>query len=93
MTGVALCTDGLANDIRHSAQVRSWLQENWMQLPDAYRMAEALRFHRCGSHDDRTAVLVSVQPETSLDGRDAAELADGEARPQAALSVSSQSAG
>ena len=62
LTRVALCTDGLANDIRHSAQVRSWLQENWMQQTDAYGMAEALRFHRRGSHDDRTAVLVSVQP-------------------------------
>ena len=62
LTRVALCTDGLANDIRHSAQVRAWLQKNWMQLTDAYGMAEALRFHRRGSHDDRTAVLVSVQP-------------------------------
>jgi hypothetical protein len=62
MTRVVLCTDGLANDIRHSAQVRAWLQETWMHLVDAYGMAEALRFRRRGSHDDRTAVLVSIKP-------------------------------
>jgi serine/threonine protein phosphatase PrpC len=58
---IVLCTDGLANDIRNSAQVRAWLQECWGHLVDAYGMAEALRFRRRGSHDDRTAVLVSVK--------------------------------
>jgi hypothetical protein len=33
-----------------------------MHLVDAYGMAEALRFRRRGSHDDRTAVLVSIKP-------------------------------
>jgi serine/threonine protein phosphatase PrpC len=61
LTRVVLCTDGLANDIRHSAQVRAWLQTSWTALVDVYGMAEALRFRRRGSHDDRTAVLVSVR--------------------------------
>ncbi len=55
-----LCTDGLATDLRNSPGVRSWLAESWEAPGDVHAMGEALRFRRRGSHDDRTAVVISV---------------------------------
>ncbi|WP_261565891.1 protein phosphatase 2C domain-containing protein [Frankia gtarii] len=57
---VVLCTDGLATDLRNSPGVRSWLAESWEAPGDVHAMGEALRFRRRGSHDDRTAVVISV---------------------------------
>ncbi len=57
---VVLCTDGLATDLRNSPGVRNWLAESWETPGDVYAMGEALRFRRRGSHDDRTAVVISV---------------------------------
>ncbi|CAJ63787.1 MULTISPECIES: PP2C family serine/threonine-protein phosphatase [Frankia] len=57
---VVLCTDGLATDLRNSPGVRSWLAESWETPGDVHAMGEALRFRRRGSHDDRTAVVISV---------------------------------
>jgi hypothetical protein len=68
---VVLCTDGLANDLRTSHAVQSWLAESWAEPPDVSRMAEALRYRRRGSHDDRTAVLVSTPPVPECDPEDA----------------------
>ena len=55
---VALVTDGLANDLRTSAAIRSWLREQWQAPLGPHAMGESLRYRRQGSHDDRTAVVV-----------------------------------
>ena len=55
---VALVTDGLANDLRTSAAVRSWLGEQWQAPLGPHAMGDSLRYRRQGSHDDRTAVVV-----------------------------------
>ena len=60
-----LTTDGLANDIRNSEVVRQWLTSCWIDLPSGYTMNEALRYRRRGSHDDRTALIVSI-PRPSI---------------------------
>ena len=57
---IVLATDGLANDLRTSSAVRSWLSGIWNGLPTAHAMADALRYRRRGSHDDRTAVVVAM---------------------------------
>ncbi len=60
VTRLVLCTDGLAADLRNSAGVRTWLARAWEAPGDIYGMGEALRFRRQGSHDDRTAVVIST---------------------------------
>jgi hypothetical protein len=55
---VAVVTDGLANDLRTSAAIRSWLGAQWRTPLGPYAMGESLRYRRRGSHDDRTAVVV-----------------------------------
>jgi serine/threonine protein phosphatase PrpC len=55
---LVMTTDGLANDLRTSPALRDWLATCWRQPVDAPGMAEALRYRRQGSHDDRTAVVV-----------------------------------
>jgi Protein phosphatase 2C len=59
---VALVTDGLANDLRTSASIRSWLSERWRAPLGPHAMGESLRYRRQGSHDDRTAVVVWTDP-------------------------------
>ncbi|CAO5240697.1 PP2C family serine/threonine-protein phosphatase [Frankia sp. AgKG'84/4] len=59
LTPVVLCTDGLATDLRTSPGVRSWLAESWERPADVHGMAQALRYRRRGSHDDRTALLIT----------------------------------
>jgi hypothetical protein len=53
-----LATDGLANDLRNSPGVRSWLSEQWNQPIGPFAFGDCLRYQRQGSHDDRTAVVV-----------------------------------
>jgi serine/threonine protein phosphatase PrpC len=60
MQRIVLATDGLANDVRTSATVRSWLGQIWAGLPTAHAMSDALRYRRRGSHDDRTAVVIAL---------------------------------
>lgn len=55
---VAIVTDGLANDLRTSATIRSWLGGQWHTPLGPFAMGESLRYRRQGSHDDRTAVVV-----------------------------------
>lgn len=59
---VAVVTDGLANDLRTSATIRSWLGGQWSTPLGPYAMAESLRYRRQGSHDDRSAVVVWADP-------------------------------
>jgi hypothetical protein len=61
---VAVVTDGLANDLRTSAAIRSWLGGRWHTPLGPYAMGESLRYRRQGSHDDRTAVVVWANPTT-----------------------------
>lgn len=61
---VSVVTDGLANDLRTSAAIRSWLGERWHTPLGPYAMGETLRYRRQGSHDDRTAVVVWADPIT-----------------------------
>jgi Protein phosphatase 2C len=61
---VAVVTDGLANDLRTSAAIRSWLSERWRAPLGPFAMGESLRYRRQGSHDDRTAVVVWADPIT-----------------------------
>lgn len=61
---VAVVTDGLANDIRTSATIRSWLGGKWHAPLGPYAMGESLRYRRQGSHDDRTAVVVWADSNT-----------------------------
>lgn len=61
---VAVVTDGLANDLRTSAAIRSWLGGRWHTPLGPYAMGESLRYRRQGSHDDRTAVVVWADPDT-----------------------------
>lgn len=53
-----LATDGLANDLRNSPGVRSWLSEQWTRPVGPFAFGDCLRYQRQGSHDDRTAVVV-----------------------------------
>jgi serine/threonine protein phosphatase PrpC len=53
-----LATDGLANDLRNSPGVRSWLSEHWSHPIGPFAFGDCLRYQRQGSHDDRTAVVV-----------------------------------
>lgn len=55
---VAVVTDGLANDLRTSAAIRTWLSERWSTPLGPHAMGDSLRYRRQGSHDDRTAVVV-----------------------------------
>jgi hypothetical protein len=62
-TGVLiLATDGLANDLRNSPGVRSWLTEQWTRPVGPFAFGDSLRYQRQGSHDDRTAVVVWQAP-------------------------------
>jgi hypothetical protein len=83
-TVLAVVTDGLANDLRTSPGVRAWLSEAWQQARGQFAMADSLRYRRQGSHDDRTAVVLWRDPETSDDGpvgldAEAAQAVDAEA--------------
>src|SRR5690242_11761259 len=49
-----LATDGLANDLRNSPGVRSWLSEQWSHPIGPFAFGDCLRYQRQGSHDDRT---------------------------------------
>ena len=53
-----LATDGLANDLRNSPGVRSWLSEQWTRPIGPFAFGDCLRYQRQGSHDDRTAVVI-----------------------------------
>ena len=55
---LALVTDGLANDLRTSPGVRSWLSQRWAEPIGPFAFGDSLRYQRQGSHDDRTAVVV-----------------------------------
>lgn len=55
---VVLGTDGLANDLRNSAALRTWLAARWRAPQWPFAMGDTLRYRRQGSHDDRTAVVV-----------------------------------
>lgn len=55
---LVLGTDGLANDLRNSAALRSWLAARWRVPQWPFAMVDTLRYRRQGSHDDRTAVVV-----------------------------------
>jgi hypothetical protein len=57
-TVLILATDGLANDLRNSPGVRSWLSERWTRPIGPFALGDCLRYQRQGSHDDRTAVVV-----------------------------------
>ena len=69
-----LATDGLANDLRNSPGVRSWLSQQWIRPAGPFAFGDCLRYQRQGSHDDRTAVVVwpaatSPGKEEASDGR------------------------
>ena len=55
---LALVTDGLANDLRTSPGVQSWLSQRWAEPTGPFAFGDSLRYQRQGSHDDRTAVVV-----------------------------------
>jgi len=55
---LVLVTDGLANDLRTSPGVRSWLSEHWARPIGPFAFGDSLRYQRQGSHDDRTAVVL-----------------------------------
>ncbi|WP_189332571.1 protein phosphatase 2C domain-containing protein [Actinoplanes ianthinogenes] len=55
---LVLGTDGLANDLRNSGNLRAWLGERWRVPHLPFGVGDALRYRRQGSHDDRTAVVV-----------------------------------
>jgi hypothetical protein len=61
---VAVVTDGLANDLRTSATIRSWLGGQWHTPLGPHAMGDCLRYRRQGSHDDRTAVVVWADSNT-----------------------------
>ncbi|RLP29013.1 hypothetical protein D6158_26300 [Nocardia seriolae] len=57
-----LATDGLATDIFDSPHVRDWLVTQWARPCGAHRMLDSMRYRRQGSQDDRTAVVVWMDP-------------------------------
>jgi len=59
---IILATDGLADDLFNSPAVRAWLAKCWSSRCGAFRMLDALRYRRQGSHDDRTALTVWLEP-------------------------------
>lgn len=59
---VALVTDGLAMDLRTSPAIQSWLGGQWQAPLGPHGMGDSLRYRRQGSHDDRTAVVVWMDP-------------------------------
>jgi serine/threonine protein phosphatase PrpC len=68
-----LATDGLANDLRNSPGVRSWLSEQWTRPIGPFAFGDSLRYQRQGSHDDRTAIVVW---QTATDPGEAEEASD-----------------
>jgi hypothetical protein len=66
---LAVVTDGLANDIRTSPTVRSWLSACWAEPTGPFAFGDSLRYQRQGSHDDRTAVVVWQRPGFSMPTR------------------------
>jgi serine/threonine protein phosphatase PrpC len=64
---LALVSDGLAIDIRTSEAVREWLGARWRRPLSAFAMGDTLRYRRRGSHDDRTGVVVWVNPAEATD--------------------------
>ncbi|WP_282783708.1 protein phosphatase 2C domain-containing protein [Nocardia sp. CC201C] len=57
-----LATDGLAGDLFDSPDVRDWLAHRWSRPCGPAWMVDSLRYRRQGSHDDRTAVVVWLEP-------------------------------
>ncbi|MGN9841282.1 protein phosphatase 2C domain-containing protein [Nonomuraea sp. H19] len=79
---VVLGTDGLANDLRNSAALRSWLAGRWRVPQWPFAMGDTLRYRRQGSHDDRTAVVVwrtAAPPSTESSAAPSAGQGPGEA--------------
>ena len=66
-----LATDGLANDLRNSPGIRSWLSEQWSRPIGPFAFCDCLRYQRQGSHDDRTAVV--VWPTAAAPGEEASD--------------------
>jgi hypothetical protein len=66
---LALVTDGLANDLRTSPGVRSWLSQRWVQPIGPFAFGDSLRYQRQGSHDDRTAVVIWQAAPANADAR------------------------
>lgn len=73
---LALVTDGLANDLRTSPAVRSWLSQRWAEPIGPFAFGDSLRYQRQGSHDDRTAVVV-WQAARADEGTEGAKAAHG----------------
>jgi hypothetical protein len=72
-TMLALVTDGLANDLRTSPGVRSWLEQRWAEPIGPFAFGDSLRYQRQGSHDDRTAVVVWQAARAPDEGGKAAD--------------------
>lgn len=69
LRAIVLTTDGLAEDIYNSPALRGWLRDCWSEPCDGFKMVEALRYRRRGSHDDRTAAVVwPSHPEVGISG-------------------------
>jgi serine/threonine protein phosphatase PrpC len=72
---LVLCTDGLADDVYESPGIRSWLARRWAHPCTERWMLETLSYARVGSQDDRTAVVVwldpGAEPVTSADAEEA----------------------
>jgi hypothetical protein len=62
---VFAATDGLADDLGESPAVCQWLIDRWAAPCDQIRMLNALSYRRRGSHDDRTAAICWLNPESS----------------------------
>jgi serine/threonine protein phosphatase PrpC len=59
---IVLCTDGFADDIYESPGVRKWLAKRWITPCTGRWMLDALSYARSGSHDDRTAAVIWLDP-------------------------------
>jgi hypothetical protein len=70
---LALVTDGLANDLRTSPGVRSWLSQRWAEPIGPFAFGDSLRYQRQGSHDDRTAVVIWQTAPANAGARAAGE--------------------
>ncbi len=56
-SGVALLSDGVANDIA-APEIAAWCLSRWTVPLDPFGMADTLRYERQGSLDDRTALVL-----------------------------------
>jgi hypothetical protein len=62
LDALVLVSDGVGEDIVGSPGVRDWLGQKWAVPCAVSRLVDSLSYRRQGSHDDRTALILWLDP-------------------------------